>query len=290
MNRGNVEPRGRAAAMLLAAGLLSVSAIAHAAQGDCSQPVSSGANPTASDCLFVLRTAVGSETCSPACVCNANGDAGVSASDALFCLKKAVGEDVTLNCPCVTESTTTLFTTTTTLPICGDGTCNGEETCADCASECGACAECTGASDDATALDDQEEAFLVRINEYRIASFLEPLAPCTSLHRAAQAHSEDMRNEDFFDHVGSDGSSPWDRACGACFELGCGPQTSMAENIAAGNAAAEATFDQWKNSPGHNANMLATFSRIGIGRATGGGTYGSYWTTLFAGEGEPSCN
>jgi hypothetical protein len=86
--------------------------------GGCSRPVTTGASPTASDCLFVLRTAVGSETCSPECVCDVNGDGSSTAVDALVCLKKAVGQDVTLGCECpiVTTTTTSTTTTSTTLP------------------------------------------------------------------------------------------------------------------------------------------------------------------------------
>src|SRR6185503_5248473 len=73
---------------------------AWAAQGDCSQPVSAGAAPSASDCLFILKVAVGAQTCAPACICDPSGGGGTSASDALLCLKKAVGQGVTLNCPC----------------------------------------------------------------------------------------------------------------------------------------------------------------------------------------------
>jgi hypothetical protein len=74
-----------------------------------------GQGPTASDCLFILRTAVGSETCSPACVCDPSGDDHTTASDALVCLKKAVGQNVTLNCPCGSSTTTTVSGPTTTL-------------------------------------------------------------------------------------------------------------------------------------------------------------------------------
>lgn len=176
-------------------------------------------------------------------------------------------------------------------PMCGDGACNGAETCETCASDCGACDTCKGSGDATTALDAEEEAFLGIINQYRAQNGLGALTACTSLNRAAQGHSEDMRDQNYFSHTGLNGSSPWDRACDACYELGCGPMTAMAENIAAGNSSAQATFDQWKNSPGHNANMLgASFKMIGIGRATGGGQYGVYWTNVFGGESEASCN
>jgi len=64
----------------------------------------------------------------------------------------------------------------------------------------------------------------------------------------------------------------------------------MSENLAAGNADAQGTFTQWKNSPGHNLNMLSPSANyIGIGRATGGGTFGVYWTNVFGGAFEQSC-
>jgi len=65
----------------------------------------------------------------------------------------------------------------------------------------------------------------------------------------------------------------------------------MGENIAAGNSTASATFTQWKNSSGHNANMLgANYTVMGIGRATGGGQYGVYWTNVFGGQDDGTCN
>ena len=141
-----------------------------------------------------------------------------------------------------------------------------------------------------TALDSEEMAFLDLINNYRLQNNLSTLTGCISMHRSAQLHSENMRDLDFFEHEGLDGKQAWDRACTTCFERGCGPTTAMAENIAAGNSGAAGTFDQWRNSPGHNANMLgSSFTMIGIGRATGGGQYGSYWTNVFGGDDEPSC-
>jgi hypothetical protein len=79
---------------------------APAGLGDCSQPRTDGPSPTATDCLTILRAAVGLETCDPECICAPNGSLPVVATSALVCLKKAVGLDVELACPC----------TTTTLP------------------------------------------------------------------------------------------------------------------------------------------------------------------------------
>lgn len=67
----------------------------------CAQPVSSGAGPVASDCLFILNAAVGTQSCAPdACVCDPSGDASIKATDALLCLNAAVGIPVTLDCQC----------------------------------------------------------------------------------------------------------------------------------------------------------------------------------------------
>jgi uncharacterized protein YkwD len=150
---------------------------------------------------------------------------------------------------------------------------------------------CIGSGPATTPLDSEEQALLVLINNHRANNSLGPLTACTSLNRAAQGHSEDMRDQNYFSHTSLNGDSPWDRACDACYAQGCGPTTAMAENIAAGNSGAAGTFNQWLNSPGHNANMLGSaFTVIGIGRATGGGMYGSYWTNVFGGSTEASCN
>jgi hypothetical protein len=53
---------------------------------------------TASDALFILRTAVGSETCA-LCVCDVDASDMVTATDALVTLKAAVGQSVSLSCP-----------------------------------------------------------------------------------------------------------------------------------------------------------------------------------------------
>jgi len=79
---------------------LSASCIEEGVAPICSQPSSTGSNPTASDCLFILKAAVGLLTCDPECICAPSGSLPITASDALICLNKAVGVDVTLDCPC----------------------------------------------------------------------------------------------------------------------------------------------------------------------------------------------
>lgn len=176
------------------------------------------------------------------------------------------------------------------IEICADGDgCCPSSCSSDTDNDCVDSSMCGGAGPATTPLDAEEQAFLVLLNEHRSANGLGPVAACTALSRASQGHSEDMRDQDYFDHSGLNGSSPIERACDACYGS-CGV-TGWGENIAAGNSGAQGTFNQWVNSPGHNANMLGSnFAVVGIGRATGGGTYGTYWTTVFGGRSDSSCD
>ncbi|TFH20664.1 MAG: hypothetical protein E4H03_11875 [Myxococcales bacterium] len=84
---------------------LGFAAASVAGQGDCGQPVSTGASPVSTDALFALRAAVAIVACAPA-LCDADGDCTVSASDALRILKKAVGEAIELDCGAQCQVTT----------------------------------------------------------------------------------------------------------------------------------------------------------------------------------------
>jgi uncharacterized protein YkwD len=155
-----------------------------------------------------------------------------------------------------------------------------------CAGDCG-----QGSGPQTTGLDTEEMAFVVLINQHRASNGLGPLKTCVTLNRSAQGHSEDMRDKNYFSHTGLDGSSMVTRSCDACYSFACPLGTAMGENIAAGNSGASGTFTQWKNSSGHNMNMLSpNYTVMGIGRATGGGTYGVYWTNVFGGKDDGTCN
>jgi Cytochrome C oxidase, cbb3-type, subunit III len=81
----------------------------------CAQPLTSGPQPTASDCLVILKAALGAGGCDPECICAPKGSLPISATDALICLKRAIGQQVTLQCPCEGVTTTTTSSTTTTM-------------------------------------------------------------------------------------------------------------------------------------------------------------------------------
>jgi hypothetical protein len=91
------------ATAMLAAGVLGGSpGTANAGLGSCSQPVSTGTDPVASDCLYILRTAVGAVVPPKPCITRTRGGTITRASDALQCLTYSVGGPVTVDCPCGT--------------------------------------------------------------------------------------------------------------------------------------------------------------------------------------------
>lgn len=64
----------------------------------CSQPLSvHESQPKASDCLYILRAAVGSAACCN-CPCDVDSSKTITASDALRCLRKAVGLSQSIQC------------------------------------------------------------------------------------------------------------------------------------------------------------------------------------------------
>lgn len=127
--------------------------------------------------------------------------------------------------------------------------------------------------------DAEEDAFLGLINQYRAANGLGALVHTQTLAAAAEHHSVDMATNNYFSHPLLDGTSVAQNIANHGYADG----TTWGENIAAGNASAATTFEQWRNSPPHNANMLnASFGAIGIGRAHGASSsFGTYWTTVF---------
>ncbi len=132
------------------------------------------------------------------------------------------------------------------------------------------------------ALDSEEQAFLNVINSYRQANGLRALSLNAKLNAAADWMSNDMAAKNYFSHTDSLGRDPFQRMA----DFGYDYNTWKAENLTAGIDAAQAAFDLFKASPGHDANMLnPNFKVIGIGRAyAAGSTYGWYWAADFGGH------
>lgn len=94
---------------------------------------------------------------------------------------------------------------------------------------------------------------------------------CTLVEQAAQLHSNDMDQNDFFSHEGSDDSSAGDRL----HRVGYNWHT-YGENIAKGYPTEQHVIEGWLKSPGHCKNIMDNdFTKMGIA------TKGSYWTQVF---------
>lgn len=131
-------------------------------------------------------------------------------------------------------------------------------------------------------LGDEEFAFLNALNEYRRANNLPEFSINQSLLNAAKWQSSDMATKNYLGHVDSQG-----RGFDVRFtDFGYNTNTYIAENVAAGYETASDVLQGWKNSPGHNANMLNGNLRvIGISRVyNANSTYKWYWTTDFGGQ------
>ncbi|MER7485726.1 CAP domain-containing protein [Streptomyces sp. NPDC126497] len=112
------------------------------------------------------------------------------------------------------------------------------------------------------------------VNLERAGVGCSPVTASSELTDLATAFSRDMAERDFFDHTDPDGDTPWDRAEAA------GISSLGGENIARGQADAEAVMQAWMDSPGHKANILnCDFRTLGVGVHMGSG--GPWWTQNF---------
>jgi Cysteine-rich secretory protein family len=109
-----------------------------------------------------------------------------------------------------------------------------------------------------------ERSLLCLANAVRVRSGLAALAADPRLNTAARAHSADMVARGYFSHTTPEGSDPSDRAAAA------GYSPFVGENIAAASrGTAISVFSLWRASPGHNANLLGSYSATGLGVAPG---------------------
>jgi len=124
-------------------------------------------------------------------------------------------------------------------------------------------------------IDGEEQALLNLINQYRVANGKNTLVPDVDVTRGAAWHSRDMATKNYLSHTDSLGRSPSTRMA----QCGAGWTTDFRENAAAGYATAQATFDQWRSDPPHNAALLADgVAVVGVARAyNAASTYKWYW-------------
>ncbi|GES32016.1 CAP domain-containing protein [Streptomyces angustmyceticus] len=119
-----------------------------------------------------------------------------------------------------------------------------------------------------------EGQVLSLVNQERDRAGCSPVTADKELGGLAQQFSDDMARRGFFDHTDPDGDTPWDRARDA------GIDDLGGENIARGQATAQAVMDSWMKSPGHRANILnCEYRTLGVGAHVGPG--GPWWTQDF---------
>ena len=98
------------------------------------------------------------------------------------------------------------------------------------------------------------------------------------LQRAATRHASDMAQNNFFDHVGSNG----DDVVARVEAQGYSWQT-VAENLAAGQDTADEAIEGWLRSPGHCANIMNSavteMAMVCVSSEKSDLTY--YWTQVF---------
>ncbi len=123
---------------------------------------------------------------------------------------------------------------------------------------------------------DPSEA-LKLINRYRTTKGLSKVVLDVTLTQVAKKHSRDLAKHDRISHYGSDGSNPWDRV----ERSGYGPQLA-AENVGTGQLSIKEVMQGWKDSPGHNKNLLLPDAKhIGIALVYDPKTeYKTFWTLV----------
>jgi uncharacterized protein YkwD len=110
------------------------------------------------------------------------------------------------------------------------------------------------------------------VNEARATDGKQPLKMNAKLVAAAEFHANDMKNNNFFSHVGSNGSSVGDRVKGQGYSW-----NRVAENIANGQRTVQEVHNTWMNSSGHRGNILsADYTEIGMARVA------NLWVQVFA--------
>lgn len=137
-------------------------------------------------------------------------------------------------------------------------------------------------------MDKTDRALLNRVNEARSQprqcgdenfAAAEPLSWNCKLAEAAQAHSADMVEQEFFSHTGPEGDQTPKRVNESGYSW-----SAVGENIASGQNSVDHVVDGWLSSPGHCANIMnAEFTEMGAARVEASGSpYSPFWTQVFA--------
>ena len=132
------------------------------------------------------------------------------------------------------------------------------------------------------ALQDKPPSFNVElarklINKHRASHGRGLLTINPQLMAAARAHSKDMSRRGSMSHKGSNGSNHKTRARRAGYKA-----RLVGENVAAGYNSTSDVIKIWKNSSGHNANLLMRGAKhMGMALANNPKTrLETYWTLI----------
>ena len=134
---------------------------------------------------------------------------------------------------------------------------------------------CAGANVAPTAqnVDQVRIATLCLLNRERTRRGLKRLSESPQLRKSAQGFSQNMVNQNFFDHVSPSGSTLLSRVRSGTAYLQNVRAYALGENIAWGTgeyATPAETMKSWMASPGHRHNILnGRFRHVGIGIALG---------------------
>ncbi len=115
------------------------------------------------------------------------------------------------------------------------------------------------------------------INQYRVDNGLKPLQINVKLTEAAKEHCRDLAKWDRISHYGSDGSNPWDRVKRTGYKA-----RLAAENVGTGQVNFDEVMKGWKDSPGHNKNLLLSDGKeMGLALVQDPKTeFKSFWTLV----------
>lgn len=121
----------------------------------------------------------------------------------------------------------------------------------------------------------EEARFVKLLNLYRQSKGMNTITVSKNGVTSARWHANDMGEKGYFAHTEPNGRDFIARA--QFFGFG-----AWSENAAAGVYTGNDAFCLWKNSAGHNSNMLGNHGSIGIGMAiVGGSQWGAYWSNCF---------
>ncbi len=121
-------------------------------------------------------------------------------------------------------------------------------------------------------------AIVDAVNRQRVTAGLDPLAMSEPLRRAAKTHNDDMIQNRFFGHIGSDGSTPDGRVAREGFRA-----RLVGEAIAGGSGDAFAVVDAWMGRTQRDDVLNPQYTHIGAAyRYDRRTAYGHYWTVVFA--------